>query len=321
MRHMLSKTSRTGLIFLLLCVTIMLSACDSDGNSSAAETTEFEPELYSNSGLIISADQLADRLNDSDLRIVDLSPVSQWNEGRIPGAVHIWWQDTIEIHNDVYGMIADHNTRAELIENAGITEDSFVVVYDDSGGFHATRFIWLLHMVGFDQNVALLNGGRQAWEAAGYILSTADHEVPTGEIEQDINYDVLIGDGNGDVQHAIDDPSVSIIDGRSEDERVETWFGRLRSGQVPDSIHFPRDATVQEGNVPYFASPDELFAMLPDDLDPNGDQWLIAYGLHGVAASHTWFTLRLLGFDSVRLYDASWAEWGADPDRPIEELD
>ncbi len=35
-------------------------------------------------------------------------------------------------------------------------------------------------------------------------------------------------------------------------------------------------------------------------------------------ASHAAFTLRLLGYDNVRMYDGSWAEWGNREETPIE---
>jgi thiosulfate/3-mercaptopyruvate sulfurtransferase len=315
------KTRRFACLFLLILTISLLTACGSNGNSSAAETTEFEPESYPNGELLISATDLSAMLDDPDLRIVDLSSLRTYQEGHIPGATHIWWQDTIEIHNEIYGMMANQEARAELFRDAGIDHDSFVVVYDDEGGTYAARLLWLLHVVGFDDNVALLNGGSQAWEAMGYQLTRDPTDVPEGDIPQEINYDVLIGDGRGDIQAALEDSEFAIVDGRSNEERRETWYERLRVGQIPGSVRVPRDRTIQDGAVPYFESAEELLEMLPDDLDPENDQTVIAYGLHGVVASHTWFTLKLLGFENARMYDASWAEWGADPDRPIEELE
>lgn len=33
----------------------------------------------------------------------------------------------------------------------------------------------------------------------------------------------------------------------------------------------------------------------------------------------TYLALRLLGFESAGNYDASWGEWGSDPDLPVEK--
>src|SRR6476619_1738101 len=60
---------------------------------------------------------------------------------------------------------------------AGIGSDTHVVAYDASGGAYAARLWWLLRYFGHDR-VSLLDGGWQAWQAAGYPTMQA---VPTIE--------------------------------------------------------------------------------------------------------------------------------------------
>ena len=63
---------------------------------------------------------------------------------------------------------------------AGVRQDQAVVVYDERDATAAARGWWLLRYFGH-QHVRVLDGGYQAWLAAGLPVSTADPAGAPGD--------------------------------------------------------------------------------------------------------------------------------------------
>jgi thiosulfate/3-mercaptopyruvate sulfurtransferase len=300
-------------ILLLVCLA---GGCRNATRFSGPAGTPSDPTGYANANLLVSAAWLNEHLHDPDLRLIDLSSNGVYHDGHISGAVHLWWQDTIELHNEVYGMMAGAPEIEKLVTSAGITPKSRVVLYDDNGDRWASRFLWVLNANGFE-NVSLLNGGRQAWQAAGYDLTKSSPTVATGGLDLTLDYKVLIG-ADTLAQH-LHDPGYVIVDNRTPGEQAENWYGKLRSGQIPGAKQIPWTSLTEAGSIPYFADPAALRALFVD-AGVTPDKTVIVYGLDGVSAAPTYAALKLLGYPNVLLYDGSWSEWGADANLPIDPL-
>ncbi|HVX31311.1 MAG TPA: sulfurtransferase [Nitrolancea sp.] len=297
-------------------LVFLIGGCRNATRFSGPAGTPSDPNGYPNANLLVSARWLNEHRHDPDLRLVDLSSRGVYADGHIPGAVHLWWQDTIEVHNEVYGMMAGAPEIEKLVASAGITPESHVVLYDDNANRWAARFLWVLNANGFD-NVSLLNGGRQAWQESGYDLTKSASTVAAGQLDLTLDYHVLIG-ADTLAQH-LNDPGYVIVDNRTPDEQAENWYGRLRSGQIPGAKLIPWTALTIAGSIPYFADPATLRARFAD-AGVTPDKTVVVYGLDGVSAASTYVALKLLGYPNVLLYDGSWSEWGANANLPIDPL-
>ncbi|MEM7445040.1 MAG: sulfurtransferase [Pseudomonadota bacterium] len=288
MRQTLLHLSRIGALILAMVLVGTLGARASD---------------YANPQLLTSSDDLAGMLEDPNVRIIDVRPLEAYEAGHIPGALHLSADDLVNPVSHVDGDLLPLAEIADMLGERGIGTDTQVVLYDDRGGFHASRLFWLMEYMGHS-HVSVLNGGYPAWQNAGLEVST---EMPTVEPALfPINQTPRRTASADWLMERQNDSSVVVIDVRPT--------SAYEAGHIPWAISIPWAQNLNEDGT--MRSADDLLAhfaghgVTPDDN-------IAVHCQNGKAAAHSYLTLRLLGYPQVRSYDRSWAEWGPAYDLPV----
>ena len=277
---------------------------------------------YAHPESVVSTEWVAEHGNDSNVRLVEVDvDTAAYDQGHIAGAVGWNWQS--QLQENVSRDLISKSDMESLLGNAGITNDTTVILYGDNNNWFAAWAFWQLKYYGHS-DVRLMDGGRVKWVADGRPLTT---DVPSHAAKsyrpaapnQDIR---AYRDG---VLAAVSSSSVHLVDVRAPGEYSGELLapaalpqeGSQRGGHIPGAANVPWGQAVSEDGT--FKSADDL-AALYGGKGIDGSKETIAYCRIGERSSHTWFVLtQLLGHQNVRNYDGSWTEWGSIVNAPIEK--
>ena len=275
---------------------------------------------YAHPEALVTTEWIAEHLRDEAMRLieVDLSRES-YSVGHIPGAVQ--WVVHEALLDEDERLQDDPTTITALLGRSGIDRDKTVVLYGDASNWGATLAFWLLHAAGHP-DVRLIDGGRQKWLDDGRPIETVAPRITPASYQLD-RLDWSHRVGRQDVLAAIELGKPRLLDVRLRAEFDGELFRPggppmegQRAGHIPGAVHVPWETSVNDDGT--FKLADDLRAAY-EMAGITADQEIIPYCTIGGRSSHTWFALsQLLGYANVKLYEASWAEWGQTEGLPIE---
>ena len=260
---------------------------------------------------------MAGKLGDRNIAIVDMSDAPQYQRFHLPGAIQL-----------PYSLINQHSRRrvslsigsekiAFLLGKLGISKNTHVVIYDDMGGINAGRLFWELERLGH-KKVSVLDGGLVKWILEGRKVTNST--LP----RKPVSYRTTMGARSdrqaslAEVTANLDKPEFKLIDVRTKEEYAGNPK-QVRSGHIPGARWWAWDSSVDFENEFVLKKKSRLLGQLSAIGIKDKSAPLILYCRTAHRASQSYMVLRELGFENVKVYDGSMAEYYQQKNLPLEK--
>jgi thiosulfate/3-mercaptopyruvate sulfurtransferase len=225
--------------------------------------------------------------------------------------------------------LPSRDTFATWLGHMGVTPATQVVVYDRNGCNYCGRAWWMLQWCGH-VNVAVLDGGWQAWQTAGGAVSTSSADSAGSDIHaqktpspshkstakypiQPVNTAQAAIDF---VASAVQKGSHTIIDARAAPRfRGEVEPLDPVAGHIPGALNRPFTLNIgADGHFKPAATLRAEFDALLAGRDPSK---VIHHCGSGVSAVPNVLAMAVAGYPPSQLFAGSWSEWSNRADLPV----
>ena len=280
---------------------------------------------YAHPEVIVTTQWVQDNLKNAQVRVleVDYDSTTNYDQGHIPGSVLIDWRK--DMNDPVRRDLIDRVGAEKVLSRLGVTNDTQIILYGDFNNWFATYAFWLFKYYGHD-DMRIMNGGRKKWiEEDKPVAKDVPNYPATSYKTKSPNHALRVF--MPDLKEILPRVGVdtALVDVRSPKEY---------SGEILAPPEYPTEHAQRGGHLPKAQNiswgqavkddgtfkPVEELRTIYQGKGVTADKEVITYCRIGERAAHSWFVLTyLLGYPSVRVYDASWTEWGNMLRMPIEK--
>jgi thiosulfate/3-mercaptopyruvate sulfurtransferase len=257
------------------------------------------------------------KTNLTKVTVIDARPEKAYNKGHIYGAVSAPWPTFVDMQGKPgdpgWGVLLPKDQLSAKFGALGIDGKKPLVVYAQPPGWGEDgRVAWTAMMAGI-REVKILDGGYEAWEKADGETSTKTTKVATLHMVIPALDEGLTA--TTDWIYSQRD-RIKIVDSRSEKEfDGAKSHGEARGGHLPGAHLIAFETMFNKDHM--VKSPKELKQMFSSAGLKPGDE-IVNYCTAGIRSAYMAIVMRMVGFDKARNYDASFYEWAAMKELPME---
>ncbi len=208
---------------------------------------------------------------------------------------------------------------AAWLGGLGFQNNMQAVVYDRNGANYCGRLWWILKWLGHDA-VAVLNGGLQAWQAAGGAVESGSLTAkakakPTPSSQFELKPALREWMSASQLAPQVGHSDVTLIDARS----AVRFRGEMEpidpvAGHIPGALNRPFAENLDANG--FFKSAEVLKAEFEKLLAGRKPETVVHYCGSGVSTLPNLLAMELAGLGATRLYPGSWSEWSGTPGLP-----
>ncbi len=239
--------------------------------------------------------------------ILDARTEVLFSSSHLPHARHAEFVTPKFLIRDASGLEQFQSALQTWVQSIGLYAGEVVVVYDSGLDARASRTAWALEYAGFE--VALLNGGFQAWEAAGHPISKEPIQFEASNFQLKPRPE-LLATADDILQRS---SNTIVLDTRDalEFSGQKIPVGASRGGHIPGAQHFEWTRVMSNHGFQSKLELEQTLAGFSKETE------VIVHCQSGARSAVLFHALKSQGF-IVRNYLGSMNEWLNQADLPIE---